>query len=88
MKMIGNVSDWLSYAGGALIKVANSAGSTVPNILILSLNLLNQPKCHFDLPHEFPGNLIVLIIHLHAPPDITKLLSIADFVNVCSREKA
>ena len=30
MKMIGNVSDWLSYAGGALIKVADSAGSTVP----------------------------------------------------------
>ena len=29
MKMIGNVSDWLSYAGGALIKVADSAGSTV-----------------------------------------------------------
>ena len=28
MKMIGNVSDWLSYAGGALIKVADSAGST------------------------------------------------------------
>ena len=28
--MIGNVSDWLSYAGGALIKVADSAGSTVP----------------------------------------------------------
>ena len=27
--MIGNVSDWLSYAGGALIKVADSAGSTV-----------------------------------------------------------
>ena len=32
MKMIGNVSDWLSYAGGALIKVADSAGSTVPII--------------------------------------------------------
>ena len=31
MKMIGNVSDWLSYAGGALIKVADSAGSTVFN---------------------------------------------------------
>ena len=31
MKMIGNVSDWLSYAGGALIKVADSAGSTVSN---------------------------------------------------------
>ena len=30
MKMIGNVSDWLSYAGGALIKVADSASSTVP----------------------------------------------------------
>ena len=29
MKMIGNVSDWLSYAGGALIKMADSAGSTV-----------------------------------------------------------
>ena len=29
MKMIGNVSDWLSYVGGALIKVADSAGSTV-----------------------------------------------------------
>ena len=27
--MIGNVSNWLSYAGGALIKVADSAGSTV-----------------------------------------------------------
>ena len=31
MKMIENVSDWLSYAGGALIKVADSAGSTVPS---------------------------------------------------------
>ena len=30
--MIGNVSDWLSYAGGALIKVADSAGSTVCSI--------------------------------------------------------
>ena len=29
MKMIGTVSNWLSYAGGALIKVADSAGSTV-----------------------------------------------------------
>ena len=28
VKIIGNVSDWLSYAG-ALIKVADSAGSTV-----------------------------------------------------------
>ena len=29
VKIIGNVSDWLSYTGGALIKVADSAGSTV-----------------------------------------------------------
>ena len=27
--MTGNVSDWLFYAGGALIKLAESAGSTV-----------------------------------------------------------
>ena len=27
VKIIENVSDWLSYAGGALIKVAASAGS-------------------------------------------------------------
>ena len=32
VKIIGNVSDWLSYAGGALIKVADSAGSTVLKI--------------------------------------------------------
>ena len=28
-EMIGNVSDWLSCAGGTLIKVTDSAGSTV-----------------------------------------------------------
>ena len=39
MKMIGNVSDWLSYAGGALIKVADSAGSTVYRLLSQSLCL-------------------------------------------------
>ena len=39
MKMIGNVSDWLSYAGGALIKVADSAGSTVQR-----LSLRKRPK--------------------------------------------
>ena len=39
MKMIGNVSDWLFYAGGALIKVADSAGSTV----FFFLYLLQQP---------------------------------------------
>ena len=39
MKMIGNVSDWLSYAGGALIKVADSAGSTVTTCLIFNFNM-------------------------------------------------
>ena len=29
VKIIGNVSDWLSYTVGALLKVADSAGSTV-----------------------------------------------------------
>ena len=29
VKMTGDVSDWLYYADGALIKVADSAGSTV-----------------------------------------------------------
>ena len=29
VEMIWNVSHWLSYADGALIKVADSAGSTV-----------------------------------------------------------
>ena len=38
MKMIGNVSDWLSYAGGALIKVADSAGSTVCVVKVTAQN--------------------------------------------------
>ena len=29
VKITGNVSDWLSYAGGALVKVTDSAVSTV-----------------------------------------------------------
>ena len=39
MKMIGNVSDWLSYAGGALIKVADSAGSTVSTVKHITYNM-------------------------------------------------
>ena len=35
MKMIGNVSDWLSYAGGALLKVADSTGSTVVALSVI-----------------------------------------------------
>ena len=42
MKMIGNVSDWLSYAGGALIKVADSAGSTVTAKLISAFVLATR----------------------------------------------
>ena len=34
VKLNGNVLDWLSYAGGALIKVADGAGSTVFFILV------------------------------------------------------
>ena len=34
VNLIENVSNWLSNADGALIKVADSAGSTVINILI------------------------------------------------------
>ena len=34
VKVIGNVSDWLSYAGGALIKVVDSAGSTVQAVFV------------------------------------------------------
>ena len=37
VKIIGNLSDWLSYAGGALIKVADSAGSTVYGMPMCSL---------------------------------------------------
>ena len=40
MKMIGNVSDWLSNAGGALIKVADSADSTVHALYHSSLTSL------------------------------------------------
>ena len=43
--MIGNVSDWLSYAGGALIKVADSAGSTV----------LHKYPCHTILTAIYHG---------------------------------
>ena len=40
MKMIGNVSDWLSYAGGALIKVADSAGSTVDQFMLVFVSFI------------------------------------------------
>ena len=48
MKMIGNVSDWLSYAGGALIKVADSAGSTVSTEL--------WPLIYIKI--SFPGSIL------------------------------
>ena len=47
MKMIGNVSDWLSYAGGALMKVADSAGSTVD--LILRKHIIRGVSSYFSI---------------------------------------
>ena len=35
VKMIGNVSDWLSYAGEALMKVADSVDSTFDTLFRL-----------------------------------------------------
>ena len=46
MKKIGNVSDWLSYAGGALIKVADSAGSTVVRTDFLKTFILRNLYRH------------------------------------------
>ena len=51
VKIIGNVSDWLFYAGGALIKVADSAGSTVyPNI---TETVLQNLYCCFFIPFGY-----------------------------------
>ena len=69
MKMIGNVSDWLSYAGGALIKVADSAGSTVLYILvhgtrnILDILLLYR-KLQFKTLNLFK-NVTFLNLHVY-----------------------
>ena len=49
MKMIGNVSDWLSYAGGVLIKVAESAGSTVlTHLLNLEKKIRKNKRVHVE----------------------------------------
>ena len=50
VKIIGNVSDWLSYAGGALIKVADSAGSTVTTSKVY--NMLLTIKLIKSLPQK------------------------------------
>ena len=42
VKMNGNVSDWFSHAGGALIKVTDYAGSTVHVQIILLLDNQQQ----------------------------------------------
>ena len=47
MKMIGSVSDWLSYTGGALIKVADSAGSTVYVYIYMYINSKLSVKIQF-----------------------------------------
>ena len=51
VNMIVNVSNWLSYAGGALIKVADSAASTVlhefsiKNVVSQSFRFILKVKC-------------------------------------------
>ena len=46
--MIWNVSDWLSYAGGALFKVADSASPTVHNKQLM--DILPYTGIQFRLP--------------------------------------
>ena len=53
MKMIGNVSDWLSCAGGALIKVADSAGSTV-FLLFPRMKKIQSKMKLLEWPQHFP----------------------------------
>ena len=58
MKMIGDVSDWLSYAGGALIKVADSAGSTVSSLR------QNQKRANFIDQHDnAPAHTVRLTVN-------------------------
>ena len=49
MKMIGNVSDWLLYAVGALITVADPAGthSKNPQVYVILNSKSNAPCIHF-----------------------------------------
>ena len=44
VKTFGNVSDWLFYAAGALIKVADPAGSTVLFSAIIPLNIMLRER--------------------------------------------
>ena len=44
MEMTRNVSDWLFYAGGALIKVADTAGSTVIVLMSMACVLMTFPR--------------------------------------------
>ena len=57
MKMIGNVSDWLSYAGGALIKVADSAGSTVYIYILQVLGWMTKEKYYRTVYRSQPTKL-------------------------------
>ena len=56
VKIIGNVSDWISYAG-ALMKVADSSGSTVymtlmPFISVPLSHRSNKTKCNHALMNK------------------------------------
>ena len=64
VKMIKNVSDWLSYAGGILMKVADSAGSLVqPNQLAVQLreNPIRQERIQSisSINYFIYGNIIL-----------------------------
>ena len=48
--MTGNVSDWLSYAGIALIKVTGSVGSTVYEAKKANSNSFPQTVREWNIP--------------------------------------
>ena len=64
--MMGEVSDWLSYKGGALIKVADSAGSTVTPSLYLtytcSMKVVSLGLVLLSIQELF----LVIIVGVHA----------------------
>ena len=55
VKMFGDVSDWLSYAGGALIKMADLAGSTEFHQIYMSLVVRKPVFGIFDQVRHKPG---------------------------------
>ena len=75
VKLIGNVSDWLSCAGGALIKVADSAGSTVINKGIHTIKVkwcMGLTTCvHFAESISLDGTILFLTLSRLNHPILT-----------------